>query len=80
MLQLGKVATVNDLRSQIYRKVRKKKPDFGEEVQTAALTDKNQAEQFCQTAVMHRFYKRFGISIAWCKTLTISNTLSSAFL
>ena len=43
MLQLGKVATVNDLRSQIYRKVRKKKPDFGEEVQTAALTDKNQA-------------------------------------
>ena len=43
VLQLGKVATVNDLRSQIYRKVRKKKPDFGEEVQTAALTDKNQA-------------------------------------
>ena len=43
VLQLGKVATVNDLRSQIYRKVRKKKPDFGEEMQTISLTDKNQA-------------------------------------
>ncbi len=43
VLQLGKVATVNDLRSQIYRKVRKKKPDFGEEMQTILLIDKNQA-------------------------------------
>ena len=43
VLQLGKVATVNDLRSQIYRKVRKKKPDFGEEMQTTSLTDTNQA-------------------------------------